>query len=274
MQMVRYESNAESQGKVAEYQVTSDEGEIMSAFYPPIPRGKEFMEFTATSAQYGPGHKSNIYFVCPNINGYFGVLVTCKNACTRWASITGCTFANKCHFYHAEPGDLMTNLPLRDPEHMGKVDTAMGNSRKFAGLTTWSVAHRATIAASNDAQIKKLVEKHDAQEAERAAIKAQTLRHEQLLLKLSGGQQPARKRARFASPVPVKPASPVESELSPSYSPPSPTFSAISPVEELEQREEEPVAEESHGDAVNEPTTLAEMDHLADAQVMGAAADM
>jgi hypothetical protein len=274
MQMVRYESNAEYQGKVAEYKVTSDEGEVMSAYYPPIHRGKEFMEFTATSAQYGPGHKSNTYFVCPTINGYFGVLVTCKNACTRWASITGCTFSDKCHFYHAAPGDIMTNLPLRDPEHMGKVDIAMGNSSKFAGLTTWSVAHRATITSSNAAHIKKLVEKHEAQEAERAATEAQTLIHEQLLLKLSGNQQPVRKKARFAAPVPVIPASPAESELSPSYSPPSPTISVISPVEEQEQREEEPVAEEGHGDAANEPATLAEMAHLADAQVMGAAADM
>jgi hypothetical protein len=244
MSMVRYEGKANAQGKAAEYEVLSNDGASLTAWYPAIEPGAESMEFVATSNQYGPGNKSNTYYACPNGAGYFGILVTCKNACKKHATMAGCNFGVKCHFYHGNPGDIMTNLPLRQPSNMGAIDAQVGNSSKFSYLTAWRSEDQHAIENIDAAHIKKLTEKHETAEEQRKAREKRVEAHNQIMAKLQTGEgnQPARKKGRFAAPVPVCPpvmAMDLQSPMfeyspapgSPASSAPSPTFSEPSQAE-------------------------------------------
>ncbi len=159
--MVRYSANALAQGSASEYRVQNMEGEAFSAYYPPINPYADFTEFVATSSRYGMGDKHNVYYACPSKAGYYGILVTCKNACKNAATMAKCSYGADCLFYHAPPGSIMTSLPKCNPVSIGKIDTAVGNSKKFSSLTAWRPEDQLSIIPQDEPFHKNPMAKYE-----------------------------------------------------------------------------------------------------------------
>ena len=221
--MVRY--NASSQPNAQAFKVQIADGSFTTAWHPPV-MVEGINSFFATSSNFGKGDKYNEWFMAYTSNGTYGIASTCKNSCKQHASIAGCRFGDNCHFYHVEPGYIMTNLPKRAPLIIGRIDARLGNSSKMADLIVWTAIKNAAINMLNDKHNEATLGRMLQARADRKARAEKQAVSDKLLADLlAEEEEPVRKKARFALPVPMLPPG--------SPPPPSPQFSdapVVTPV--------------------------------------------
>ena len=217
-QMVRYNAGeSRHQGIAQEFKVQIEDGSFTTAWHPPV-LTEGITSFYATSSTFGKGDRYNEWFLGYTADGTYGIASTCKNSCKQHASVAGCRYGDSCHFYHVEPGYIMTNLPKRAPLVIGRIDGRLGNSTKMADLTVWTATNNAAINLLNDQHNESTMAKAIQARADMRVREEKQAAHEKVLADiLAGHEEPVRKKARFALPVPMLPPG--------SPSPPSPQFS-------------------------------------------------
>ena len=242
-QLVRYNAGqSRNQGVAEEYEVQLEDGTLTTAWHPPV-LTEGITAFYATSNNFGKGERYNEWYLGYTADGTYGIVSTCKNSCKQYASIAGCRYGDSCHFYHVEPGYIMTNLPKRTPLIIGRIDGRLGNSTKMVDLTAWNASNNADINRLNDAHNEVTLAKARQARADVVIREEKAAALEQALADIHAGRgEPVRKKPRFNLPVPMKPPGSPQ-PLSPQFSD-APVVTPVSYVASPDHEEgEEPGAE-------------------------------
>ena len=213
-------ANHEVPGKVLEYDVVDMHGNGLISYHPEVPCDSDIMEVVtvASSTTFGQSNDSKKWFVVPTVTGHFGILTTYRNCCKTAASMKLCTYRN-CHYYHEDPGYVMTNLPRRAPVNIGPVDPeTVESTRTLPNLIAWRDEDEAGINQANERHLRELrasVAEHESKKDAKRAMWEEAAELNRALGKTGNELQPALKRARFSRTAPRPEASSMPALMGP-----------------------------------------------------------
>jgi hypothetical protein len=124
-------------------------GIMVPVFYPEG-RGRSYV-YKSNGRDFGAGgDKMFRYWSVINAESKRGTLVSTRNACREWNLHEGRCTREACAKYHLPPGDVASNLPRREYQTIGVLNTGLRGDWGVKDILEWSATDLAAAEVVND----------------------------------------------------------------------------------------------------------------------------
>ena len=142
-------------------------GPPLTVHHPKVDGMAPYTCYMANSDAFTPTGR-DLYVISFTVDKCSGILVTHKNACKAHSTREGCERGSRCRFYHAPPGKIMSNLPLRAPVPVGVISPMLAANVALRDLIIWRAEDQFAIDKINSSYMNRVIADNQAKRRRKA----------------------------------------------------------------------------------------------------------